>query len=114
MALSVLVLTRGVAAGKNITTVLTALKMAICAFIIIAGLALFKGGNLVPFAPMGFPGIVKGSSAAFFGYLGYDEVCFLAGEAINPRKNVPLSVAYTLIIASFSYVLSALALAGMV
>lgn len=48
--------------------------MAVCAFIIIAGLALFKDDNLVPFAPMGVSGIVRGSTTAFFGYLGYDEV----------------------------------------
>ena len=28
----------------------------------------------MPFAPMGLPGVVKGTSAAFFGYFGYDEV----------------------------------------
>ncbi|CAM9380108.1 unnamed protein product, partial [Laminaria digitata] len=113
-ALCVLVLLRGVKVGKRITTVLTALKLAVCAFIIIAGLALFKGDNLVPFAPMGASGIARGSAAAFFGYLGYDEVCALAGEAINPRKNVPLAIAYILATVSVSYVLSALALAGMV
>ena len=48
--------------------------MAVCAFIIIAGFVLFRPENMVPFAPMGMPGIVRGSSAAFFGYLGYDEV----------------------------------------
>lgn len=41
-------------------------------------------------------------------------MCALAGEAINPRKNVPQSIAYILVIVSASYVLSALALAGMV
>lgn len=45
-----------------------------CAFIVIAGLALFNPNNLVPFAPMGMTGILRGSSTAFFGYLGYDEV----------------------------------------
>ncbi|CAN0374437.1 unnamed protein product, partial [Laminaria digitata] len=88
--------------------------MAVCAFIIIAGLALFQGDNLVPFAPMGASGIIRGSAAAFFGYLGYDEVCALAGESINPRRDVPLSIAYTLAIVAVTYVLSALALAGMV
>ena len=51
-------------------------KMAVCAFIIIAGLMLFQGDNMVPFAPMGASGIVRGSASAFFGYLGYDEVWY--------------------------------------
>eukprot|EP00904_Undaria_pinnatifida_P013419 jgi/Undpi1/9207/HiC_scaffold_26.g11665.m1 len=113
-ALCVFVLLKGVTVGKRITTVLTALKVAVCAFIIVAGLALFEGDNMVPFAPMGVAGIARGSAVAFYGYLGFDEVCLLAGEAINPRKNVPLSMAYTLAIVGASYVLSALALAGMV
>lgn len=54
-------------------------QMAVCAFIIIAGLTLFEPSNMVPFAPMGVTGIIRGSSAAFFGYLGYDEVRSQAG-----------------------------------
>ncbi|CAN0369009.1 unnamed protein product, partial [Hapterophycus canaliculatus] len=72
--LCVLVLLRGVELGKRVTTIVTALKMAVCAFMIIGGLALFEPSNMVPFAPMGASGVIKGSSVAFFGYLGYDEV----------------------------------------
>eukprot|EP00903_Cladosiphon_okamuranus_P014727 g13647.t1 len=114
LAVCVLVLLRGVEMGKRVTTVMTAIKMAVCAFIIVGGLMLFQPGNMVPFAPMGVSGVVRGSAAAFFGYLGYDEVCALAGESINPRRDVPLAIAYTLLIVSVTYVLSALALAGMV
>lgn len=49
-------------------------QMAVVAFIIVGGLMLFQPGNMVPFAPMGVSGVIRGSSAAFFGYLGYDEV----------------------------------------
>lgn len=38
----------------------------------------------------------------------------MAGESVNPRRDVPLSIAYTLGIVAFTYVLSALALSGMV
>lgn len=36
--------------------------------------SLFNSDNLVPFAPFGASGVSKGSVAAFFGYLGFDEV----------------------------------------
>ncbi|CAN0402666.1 unnamed protein product, partial [Hapterophycus canaliculatus] len=42
------------------------------------------------------------------------KVCALAGESFNPRRDVPLSIAYTLAILSVTYVLAALALSGMV
>eukprot|EP00752_Nemacystus_decipiens_P010846 g9644.t1 len=113
-AACVLVLLRGLEMGKRVTTVMTAIKMAVVAFIIVGGLMLFQPGNMVPFAPRGVSGVIRGSSAAFFGYLGYDEVCALAGESINPRRDVPLAIAYTLLIVAITYVLSALALSGMV
>ncbi|CBN77482.1 cationic amino acid transporter-like protein [Ectocarpus siliculosus] len=113
-AACVVVLLRGVEMSKRVTTVMTAIKMAVCIFIIVGGLALFDPGNMLPFAPMGVAGVIRGSSAAFFGYLGYDEVCALAGESINPRRDVPLAIAYTLAIVAATYVLSALALSGMV
>lgn len=48
--------------------------MAVCIFIVVAGLGLFDAKNLVPFAPTGMSGIVRGSAAAFFGYTGFEEV----------------------------------------
>ena len=38
----------------------------------------------------------------------------MAGESINPRRDVPLSIAYTLGVVALTYILSALALSGMV
>lgn len=37
----------------------------------------------------------------------------MAGESINPRRDVPLSIAYILMILAVTYVLAALALSGM-
>lgn len=36
--------------------------------------SLYDADNLTPFAPFGASGVLKGSVAAFFGYLGFDEV----------------------------------------
>lgn len=47
-------------------------------------------------------------------FFAFDKVCALAGETINPRRDVPLSIAYTLAIVAVTYLLSALALSGMV
>lgn len=43
-----------------------------------------------------------------------EQVCTLAGESVNPRRDVPISIAITLGIVSVTYVLAATALAGMV
>lgn len=36
--------------------------------------SLFDSDNLIPFGPHGGSGVLKGAIAAFFGYLGFDEV----------------------------------------
>ena len=45
--------------------------------------------------------------------MGYDEVCCLAAEAKNPKKNLPLAVVGTVAIVTILYVLSSLSLVGM-
>lgn len=36
--------------------------------------SLYDADNLVPLAPFGAGGVLKGAVAAFFGFLGFDEV----------------------------------------
>jgi APA family basic amino acid/polyamine antiporter len=43
-----------------------------------------------------------------------DEVCCVAGEALDPARNMPRAVLGTLAIVTFCYVLAALALTGMI
>jgi amino acid transporter len=59
---------------------------------------------------------VLGSLAAvssFFGYLGFDAMACVAGEAINAERNLPLSIMITLVIVTTLYVAAAIALVGM-
>ena len=43
-------------------------------FMTITAFSLYEAENLVPFAPYGATGVLKGSVLAFFGFLGFDEV----------------------------------------
>ena len=36
---------------------------------------LWNSDNFIPLAPFGAAGVLKGAVAAFFGFLGFDEVC---------------------------------------
>ena len=53
------------------------------------------------------------SLKSFFGYIGFDELACMAHEAVDPQKNMPLSIVYTLGIVTTLYVAAALALTGM-
>lgn len=48
------------------------------------------------FVTHGAAGIVRGATAAFFGFLGYDQVCSMAGESQNPKRNLPIAILATL------------------
>ena len=112
--LCILVLLGGVEIGKITVNFFTLLKMMLIVFIIIAGLALFKQSNIHSgMVIVSARGILKGAAPCFFGYVGYDEVCCLAGEAKDPVRTLPLAVFGTIIIVTIVYVLSSIALVGM-
>ena len=63
---------------------------------------------------MEFRGILKGVSAVFFAYIGFDAISTTAEECKNPQRDLPRGMIYSLIICTILYVLLALVLTGMV
>ncbi len=61
----------------------------------------------------GIKGIVSGAAAIFFAYIGFDAVSTQAGEAINPKKDVPFAIITSLLICTALYICVSLVLAGM-
>ena len=82
---------------------------------IIGGFTLFNSENFKPFIPPEFgpTGVLRGAVSSFFGYLGFDAVCCVAGEAINAERNLPLSIMITLFTVTVLYVAAAISLVGM-
>jgi amino acid transporter len=125
MALSVIVLLCGVRFGKAFVNTITSLKVAVVLFIIVVGFAVMDTNNLKPFIPdevtnedgttsFGFQGVITGASKAFFGYIGFDEVCCLAAEAKNPKKTMPRAVIAVVTGTMFLSVFASFVLSGMV
>jgi APA family basic amino acid/polyamine antiporter len=92
--------------------VITIAKIILIIFMISVGFALFQPSNMIPFTPYGFSGILGGSTAFFFGFIGFDEVCCLAAEAKNPQKVLPQAVFGTIFIVTVLTCFAAVALAG--
>lgn len=105
----------GVKESKFVTTFMTWCKVALVTFMSITGLIFFKSSNMEPFVPakFGVNGVFLGATKSFFGYMGYDAICCVAGEAINPRKNVPKAIMITVSIVTVLYITATLALTGM-
>ncbi len=113
---SVILLMGGVKESKSVTNFFTMTKVAVVVFMAIVGMMLMKPReNLTPFVPpqYGVAGILRGATSSFFGYIGFDEVCCVAGEAVNPQRNMPLAIIASLTIVTVLYIVAALALTGM-
>lgn len=123
MALCVIVLLCGVRFGKLFVNTITTIKVGVVLFIIIAGFAVMDPDNLSPFVPdrqdvdgsaaFGTQGIITGASQAFFGYVGFDEVCCLAAEAKNPKVVMPRAVMGVVLGTMFLSCFASLVLSGM-
>ncbi|KAF7996229.1 hypothetical protein HCN44_001861 [Aphidius gifuensis] len=66
------------------------------------------------FMPFGIDGIVQGAAHAFFGLVGFDSIASCGEEAINPKKNIPISIVLAIIIATIAYLLVSIVLTLMV
>jgi len=94
--------------------VMVMIKLAVILLVIVLGGYYVQPKNWSPFAPNGVSGILKGVSAVFFAYIGFDAISTTAEECKDPQKDLPRGMINSLIICTILYVLLALVLTGMV
>ena len=107
----------GLNLGKTVINAFTVAKCLLVVFMICAGFAAWHENvfaDAETFFPRGGGGTLKGTSLLFFGFIGFDEVCCLAGRASNPARLMPVAIAGTLIGAASLSCLAQVALGGMV
>ena len=105
---------RGIKESRTATNVMVVIKLAIILLVIAIGFFYINPMNWSPFAPNGFSGIMKGVSAVFFAYIGFDAISTTAEECENPRRDMPRGIINSLVICTVLYVIIALTLTGMV
>jgi basic amino acid/polyamine antiporter, APA family len=104
----------GIKESKRTANFLVLLKILVILMVIGVGLFYVTPGNWSPFAPNGVSGILKGVSAVFFAYIGFDAISTTAEECRDPQRDLPKAMIYSLVICTVLYVLVALVLTGMV
>lgn len=122
------VLVKGIKEATNTNNLIVILKLSAILFIIIVGVFFINVDNWHPFIPepemvkhadgsmkeaYGIKGILSGAAAIFFAYIGFDVVSTSAGEAINPKKDIPFAIIASLAICTVLYILVSLVLTGM-
>ncbi|MEO8151412.1 MAG: amino acid permease [Bacteroidia bacterium] len=104
----------GIRESRNASNIMVAIKIAIVLLVIIVGVFYVDTKNYHPFLPNGMTGVLKGVSAVFFAYIGFDAISTTAEECKNPQRDLPRSMMYSIIICTILYVCISLVLTGMV
>lgn len=122
------VLVKGIKEAASTNNIIVIIKIAVVLFVIIVGAFYVNTANWTPFIPdeihsiedgiphvkFGFGGVLTAATIVFFAYIGFDAVSTQAGEAINPKKDVPFAIIASLVICTVLYILVSLVLTGMV
>lgn len=104
----------GIKETRRATNLMVGLKIIIIIAVIAIGFFYVVPANWSPFLPNGFGGMMKGVSAVFFAYIGFDAISTTAEECENPQRDLPKGMIYSLIICTILYILVAIVLTGMV
>jgi APA family basic amino acid/polyamine antiporter len=104
----------GIRESKKATNFMVMFKVTVVVLVIILGFFFVKTANWSPFLPKGFGGVLKGVSAVFYAYIGFDAISTTAEECTNAQRDLPKGMIYSLLICTVLYILIALVLTGMV
>jgi len=105
---------RGMKESRNASNVMVVVKLCIVLLVIAVGVFYVDTANWDPFAPNGVSGVLKGVSAVFFAYIGFDAISTTAEECKNPQRDLPRGMMWAIIICTILYIAIALVLTGMV
>jgi APA family basic amino acid/polyamine antiporter len=119
------ILVKGIKEAAKTNNIIVILKVLVVLFVIIAGAFFINTANWKPFIPneyidykgnshFGISGVLTAATIVFFAYIGFDAVSTQAGEAKNPKKDVPFAIIASLVICTALYILVSLVLTGMV
>jgi APA family basic amino acid/polyamine antiporter len=89
------------------------IKLAVLAFFIVLGFTAIKSQNYSPFAPKGFSGVADAAALIFFAYIGFDAVSTSGEEAKRPKRDLPIALIGSLVIATVIYIVVAVVATGL-
>lgn len=104
----------GIKESKRSANAMVGLKLIVLFVVFAVGIFFINTDNWTPFFPNEFGGVLKGVSAVFFAYIGFDAISTTAEECQNPQRDLPRGMIYSLIICTIIYIVTALVITGMV
>jgi len=108
----------GIQESKKTANAMVMLKIVVLILIALVGFWYIFSHNTLdnwkPFLPNGMSGVLKGVSAVFFAYIGFDAISTTAEECANPQRDLPKGMIYSLILCTVIYIVTALVITGLV
>src|SRR5690606_21716982 len=104
----------GIKETRRATNLMVIFKIVILIVVVAIGAFYVAPANWSPFLPNGFEGMMKGVSAVFFAYIGFDAISTTAEECKDPQRDLPRGMILSLVICTILYIIIALVLTGMV
>ncbi|MCH4123843.1 MAG: amino acid permease [Levilactobacillus sp.] len=107
-------LSKGIRESARINNIMVIVKILV--ILLFIGIAIFyvKPANYNPFLPFGTSGIFKGAAVAFYAYIGFDAVSTASEEVKNPKRNMPIGIISSLLVAAVLYISLSAVLVGVV
>lgn len=105
---------RGMKESRNASNLMVVIKLCVILLVIAVGIFYVDTDNWNPFAPNGINGVLKGVSAVFFAYIGFDAISTTAEECKDPQRDLPRGMMWAIIICTLLYIAIALVLTGIV
>lgn len=104
----------GIQESKTTSNALVILKLLILLLVIVAAAGFISADHFDPFIPNGWPGVFQGTSAVFFAYIGFDAISTTSEESLNPKRDMPRAMIYSLLICTVLYIALTLVLTGVI
>jgi len=108
-----LLLIRGTKESLIINRILVAIKIGVIFLFLVCAAPHIKMENYADFMPFGWNGVIVGSAAIFFAYLGFDAIATTAEECKNPNRDLPIGIVGGLLLCALIYLVVSLALTGL-
>lgn len=105
---------RGMKESRNASNLMVVIKLCVILLVLAVGIFYVDTENWDPFAPNGINGVLKGVSAVFFAYIGFDAISTTAEECKDPQRDLPRGMMWAIIICTLLYIAIALVLTGIV
>ena len=120
VAMMTTLLVIGIKESAKFNNIIVLIKVTVILLFIGFGISHIHLSNWTPFIPVntgefghfGWSGILTGAAVVFFAYVGFDAVSTTSQEAINPKRDVPRGILFSLLICTVLYIAVSLVLTG--